>query len=292
MILLPPPGRGLSRAWTEEIGRLGEAAQLKAFTGAIVLVGCGSFGQPVLPLLVRDLGIEPAPLTVVTADQRGHALAERLGVRFILTALTTRAPRAADEFVSTWSIEGFLTEGTQPAELGGGTAKAALPTDGRRLTADGPWVYLLRPGVDVRVRSWAPAADPFVGYLITHMESLSIADHLTLREHWRIAYRPTVYYAYCPCPDTILSLHDLLARSFAPPPRSRILAEEIVSGQDELGVLLAGHPGRLLVRLATRHRGGAGHCAARQCHRAAGGCRDLGRLGGGLRAAKAWPGGA
>ena len=94
----------------------------------------------------------------------------------------------------------------------------------------------------MRVRSWAPAAGPFVGYLITHTESLSIADHLTLREQGRIAYRPTVYYADCPCPHAILSLHDLQARGFAPPPRARILAEEIVSGQDELGVLLAGHP--------------------------------------------------
>ena len=48
------------------------AAQLKAFAGDIVLVGCGSIGQTVLPLLVRDLGIEPARLTVVTADQRGR----------------------------------------------------------------------------------------------------------------------------------------------------------------------------------------------------------------------------
>ena len=52
--------------------------------------------------------------------------------------------------------------------------------------------------MDVRVRSWSPAAGPFVGYLITHMESLSIADHLTLREGGRIVYRPTVHYAYRP----------------------------------------------------------------------------------------------
>jgi homospermidine synthase len=74
------------------------------------------------------------------------------------------------------------------------------------------------------------------------MESLSIADHLTLREAGRIVYRPTVHYAYCPCPDSVLPLHELLARGFDPPPRQRILAKEIVAGQDELGVLLAGHP--------------------------------------------------
>ena len=381
------PWRGPSRV-VAETGRLGDFARLGGFTGDIVMVGCSSIGQAVLPLLVRDLGIELARLTVVTADRRGQSLADGLGVRFALAALTpdnlaevmgrylkagdfllnlsvevdslallrcasqlgalyldtgiepwpggytdpnltpserssqafraralalrqqigpgrptavicqganpglvsqlvklgllelaralgrpvmpppdavgwaglfrehgirtiqvsehdsqvSRTPRASDEFVSTWSVDGFLSEGSQPAELGWGTAEAALPADGRRPTADGPGVYLLRPGVDVRVRSWAPAAGPFVGYLITHMESLSIAEHLTLREQGRVVYRPTVHYAYCPCPDAILSLHDLLARGFAPPPRARILAEDIVSGQDELGVLLAGHP--------------------------------------------------
>ena len=36
--------------------------------------------------------------------------------------------------------------------------------------ATAPGIYLTRPGVDVRVRSWAPEAGPFIGYLITHME--------------------------------------------------------------------------------------------------------------------------
>ena len=272
---------------------MGEAAQLKAFTGAIVLVGCGSFGQAVLPLLVRDLGIEPARLTVVTADQRGHALAERLGVRFILTALTTRAPRAADEFVSTWSVEGFLTEGTQPAELGWGTAKAALPTDGRRLTADGPWVYLLRPGVDVRVRSWAPAADPFVGYLITHMESLSIADHLTLREQGgsstgRPFTTPIARARTRSCRST--SCWRAVSRRRR---GTRILAEEIVSGQDELGVLLAGHPrgafwfgSQLGIAEAPAI---VPHANVTALQVAAG---ILGGLAAAMRAAKAWLGGA
>jgi homospermidine synthase len=96
--------------------------------------------------------------------------------------------------------------------------------------------------MDVRVRSWTPAAGPFVGYLITHMESLSLADHLTLREAGRVVYRPTVHYAYRPCPDAVLSVQELLGRGFEPHPRQRILAGDIVHGEDELGVLLAGHP--------------------------------------------------
>jgi homospermidine synthase len=153
-----------------------------------------------------------------------------------------RTPKASDEFVSTWSVDGFLGEASQPAELGWGTSEGPLPRDGRNAPGDGPGIYLLRPGMDVRVRSWTPAAGPFVGFLITHMESLSIADHLTLRQGGRIVYRPTVHYAYRPCPGSVLSMHELVGRGFEPQPRQRVLAQDIVAGQDELGVLLAGHP--------------------------------------------------
>src|SRR6202023_1301964 len=36
-------------------------------------------------------------------------------------------PKAVDEFVNTWSIEGFYEEGTAPAELGWGTHERRLP---------------------------------------------------------------------------------------------------------------------------------------------------------------------
>jgi homospermidine synthase len=66
---------------------LDDITQLKGFAGNIVLVGCGSIGQAVLPPLVRDLGPRPARLTVVTADQRGRPVADGLGARFVLVAL-------------------------------------------------------------------------------------------------------------------------------------------------------------------------------------------------------------
>jgi homospermidine synthase len=193
--------------------------------------------------LAREVGVRARP----AAGAAGWArLFQALDVRTIHIAehdsQVGHIPKAADEFVGTWSVDGFLGEGSQPAELGWGTGEGALPRDGRHAPGDGPGIYLLRPGMDVRVRSWTPAAGPFVGFLITHMESLSIADHLTLRKQGRIVYRPTVHYAYRPCPDSVLSVHELVGRGFEPQPRQRVLTQDIVAGQDELGVLLAGHP--------------------------------------------------
>ncbi|CAG1018761.1 partial homospermidine synthase, partial [Burkholderiaceae bacterium] len=153
-----------------------------------------------------------------------------------------RERKAPGEFVNTWSCDGFVSEGRQPAELGWGSHERHFPPDGRRqehgsLAA----IYLNRPGAATRVRTWTPLAGPLHGFLITHGESVSIADHLTVGDRARPDYRPTVHYAYHPCDDAVLSIHELAGRNWEFQERQRILKDDIVSGRDELGVLLMGH---------------------------------------------------
>jgi homospermidine synthase len=104
---------------------------------------------------------------------------------------------------------------------------------------------LLRPGASTRVRSWTPQAGAQHGFLITHAESISIADYLTLGDDPASPeYRPTVHYAYHPCDDAVLSLHELAARNWRLQNARRVIKDEIVAGLDELGVLLMGHARR------------------------------------------------
>ena len=174
-------------------------------------------------------------------------LMKRLGVRGIHIAErdTQRAhtPKPHGVFVNTWSVEGFVAEGLQPAELGWGTHEKALPLEGRRHTSGcGAAIYLTRPGAETRVRSWTPITEGQVAFLVTHNESISIADYFTLRHAGRVVFRPTCHYAYHPCDDAVLSLHELAGRQWRPLGRWKILDEaEIVDGADELGVLLYGH---------------------------------------------------
>ena len=44
--------------------------------------------------------------------------------------------------------------------------------------------------------SWTPTAQAQHGFMITHNESISIADYFTLREGGKVVYRPTCHYAY------------------------------------------------------------------------------------------------
>ncbi|HSK40247.1 MAG TPA: saccharopine dehydrogenase C-terminal domain-containing protein, partial [Arenibaculum sp.] len=151
-------------------------------------------------------------------------------------------PKQSGEFVNTWSIDGFVGEGCQPAELGWGSHEKEMPADGyRHEFGAGAAIYLMRPGASTRVRTWTPLEGPFHGFLITHSESISIADYFTRHDGDAVSYRPTVHYAYHPCDDAVLSLHELAGKSWHMQPEKRLMMDEIVSGVDELGVLLMGH---------------------------------------------------
>ncbi len=356
------------------------------FPGRIVLIGFGSIGQGVLPLILRHIGIKPERMTIITAEDRGHEVAAQYGVKFVKEALTrenfrrildanvgrgdfvlnvsvdvssialvkycwergamyldtciepwaggytaptitvakrtnyalredalalrngnARAPTAVithganpglvshfvkqallniaadlgveasprnradwarlsqqlgvttihiaerdtqlssqpkrvNEFVNTWSVDGFVGEGSQPAELGWGTHERNFPRDGKRHDFGcGAAIYLMQPGAATRVRTWTPKSKNFMGFLITHGEAISIADYLSVKETLQPLYRPTVHYAYHPSDAAVLSVHEFQGRNWEIQDSKRIMMDDIVSGIDELGVLIAGH---------------------------------------------------
>jgi homospermidine synthase len=357
------------------------------FPGKLVMVGCGSIGQGVMPLILRHIGITADRITVVTSDQRGEKVAAEYGVRFVKQPLTkenfrgvlqplltrgdfllnlsvdvsslaliemcaeigslyldtciepwaggytdpnltpslrsnyalrenalklrkklgvgptavithganpglvshfvkqallniasdteldsgnptTRAewaalahklgikvmhvaerdtqvpsvPKHPGEFVNTWSVDGFVGEGMQPAELGWGAHEKQLPPNGRRheFGCDSA-IYLMQPGASTRVRTWTPLAGHFHGFLITHGESISLADFFTVKQDDKVAYRPTVHYSYHPSDSAVVSVHEFAGNNWRVQPKQRILMHEITDGIDELGMLLAGH---------------------------------------------------
>jgi homospermidine synthase len=202
------------------------------------------FVKQALLHIARDTGVQ---LARPVSRSDWATLMERLSVRVIHIAerdtQVANIPKQVGEFVNTWSIDGFIGEGSQPAELGWGTHERTFPLDGARHDFGGDAaIYLNRPGASVRVRSWTPLEGPFHGFLITHSESISISDYFTQTVDDTVRFRPTTHYAYHPCDDAVLSLHELAGKNWHPQPVSRLLMDEIVSGVDELGVLLMGHP--------------------------------------------------
>jgi len=175
------------------------------------------------------------------------ALMRELGVKGVHIAerdtQRAKSPKPQGVFVNTWSVEGFVSEGNQPAELGWGTHETWKPANAEEQTKGSRCaIFLLQPGADTRVRSWTPTAQAQFGFLVTHNEAISISDYYTVRENGEAVYRPTCHYAYHPANDAVLSLHEMWGNAGKVQERQHILDEnEIVDGIDELGVLLYGH---------------------------------------------------
>ncbi len=54
------------------------------FSGRFVMIGCGSIGQGVLPLILRHIDMGPGQITILTGDQRGRDVAHEYGVDFVV----------------------------------------------------------------------------------------------------------------------------------------------------------------------------------------------------------------
>jgi homospermidine synthase len=193
-----------------------------------------------------DLATGLKQTTAEPTDAAGWAtIARDMGVTLIqISERDTQAtdrPKRPNEFVNTWSIDGFIDELMQPTELSLGTAESDKPAGSHWHRRNSSSVYLHRPGGATFARSWLPSSGGFQGLLMTHDEVFSIADYLSLRQGSRFEYRPTVMFVYHPCDDAMLSALELEGRGWQPQPARRIISTEIVTGMDELGVLLAGH---------------------------------------------------
>ncbi|PRD42719.1 homospermidine synthase [Phyllobacterium phragmitis] len=182
-------------------------------------------------------------------DRDGWAkLMKKVGVKGIHIAerdtQSAKKPKPLDVFWNTWSVEGFISEGLQPAELGWGTHEKWMPKNAReQKKGHKAAIFLEQPGANTRVRSWCPTPGPQYGFLVTHNESISIAEFFTVRDKKdKVTYRPTCHYAYHPSNDAVLSLNEMFGAAGKPQPVQHVLEEnELANGIDELGVLLYGH---------------------------------------------------
>ena len=160
--------------------------------GGVTAVSCCGANPGMVSWFVKQALVDVATELGLTFDEpktreEWGRLMQRAGVKGIHIAerdtQRARDPKPRGVFVNTWSVEGFCSEGLQPAELGWGTHEKKMPANGRRheFGCDAA-IYLTQPGAATRVRSWTPTAQAQHAFMITHNEAISIADYFTLRE--------------------------------------------------------------------------------------------------------------
>ncbi len=228
------------------------AAKHKSPGGPTAVSTCGAnpgmvswFVKQALLDIARDTN---TPFNEPKSREGWGQLAHKLGVKGIHIAerdtQRSKNPKPMDVFVNTWSVEGFVSEGMQPAELGWGTHEKWMPENGRT-HADRLWCCDL----SAAARRQHPRAllVPDAGRAIRlpgHPQRVDLDRglfHRARRARTSI-YRPTCHYAYHPANDAVLSLHEIFGATGKMQQKWHILDEnEIVDGIDELGVLVYGH---------------------------------------------------
>ncbi len=199
--------------------------------------------------LIKDKkakGARAKKITALIEDRQFNLLAQELGVKVIHCSerdtQITDQPKQIDEFVNTWSIEGFREEGTTTSEMGWGTHEKTLPKHAFQHKS-GPknQICLAQMGMNVWVRSFVPDSWNILGMVVRHGEAFTISDKLTVWKNGKAVYRPTMHYAYCPCDEAIASLNEMRGYNYHLNENQRIMNDEITAGADVLGALLMGH---------------------------------------------------
>lgn len=194
--------------------------------------------------IARDLGLE---FDLPKTRPEWAELMRRAGVKGVhvseFDGQRTSLPKRKHAFYNTWSVEGLIAEGWQPAELGVGTHERWLPETAREHSyGTRAGIYLLQPGATTRVFSWCPGPGAKQGLLIAHYESVSLPDYFSVVESDELVYRPTVHYAYRPSNAALLSLQDYYGANDRAQREHIVLEpEDITEGSNEMGVLLYGH---------------------------------------------------
>ncbi|MGB6976622.1 MAG: saccharopine dehydrogenase NADP-binding domain-containing protein [Gammaproteobacteria bacterium] len=204
------------------------------------------FVKQALLNLAAQQGIQDKP----KSSEGWARLAKNLKVQTIHIAerdtQTATLSRSSNEFVNTWSPNGFMFEAAEFSNFAWGTHEAALPAPNTRKLSDNlsPYCQMIELNIisaQARAKSWVPSVGDIHGYVIPHAESFSIAELLTLRDREannRIVYQPTVHYVYQPSVLAVASLQDFIANKQRFLERKKLLMEEIEGGIDELGVLI------------------------------------------------------
>ena len=76
---------------------------------------------------------------------------------------------------------------SRPSSAGARTRSGCRKNGYKHKTGCQAAIYLTQPGANTRVRSWTPTAKAQYGFLVTHNESISIADYFTLRNGRKVS---------------------------------------------------------------------------------------------------------
>lgn len=182
-------------------------------------------------------------------------MAQSLNIKAVLcTEKDTQEPiipRKSGEFVNTWSVLGFLSEGDEVVQIGNHLPVSEPATNIPSLLKLQPIYYRQKTspqyncsriyrqsGFNTLSHSIVPSGE-IEGYVIPHGESDTLACYLTEKTNQKPTYRPFTYYVYQPCPSAIESIKEHLNEPTKELTIRTLYGPDIKpNGKDEVGALI------------------------------------------------------
>jgi homospermidine synthase len=204
---------------------------------AVVCMGC----NPGNVSIWARIGVDMLSKIYNAKEENQARNAQKIGIQTIHVterdSQKSSVPKDDHEYCNTWSSDGesYTEEILSCVEGSWGTHEKNVPKDMLSINED-KYFVLNKTAAYVYAQSYVPLNGRFIGNIVPHEECYTIGENLTVRENTKIIYKPTVFYVYHPCNDARMSIEELKDRNAQLQPKYRLLAKELISGRDELGV--------------------------------------------------------
>lgn len=213
-----------------------------------------------LEYIVKTQFKKDKTLNVLLKEYKFNEIARLLGLKEIHVNDIDNQ-KVNDEFnknklYSTWSADSFFFEMLSEATANIGTSEhIEYEQECKKIDLKNGFLEFKDIALDKMGKTYYPKGK-FVGFLVPHEETITIAKALEVKNETEVIYRPTVIFLYLPCTFAVGFLkfarvsHDLtntntenqIIRGFKYPQATQIIYKEQISyGTEYVGVLLLGN---------------------------------------------------
>ena len=148
-------------------------------------------------------------------------------------------PKTENTYRNTWSTTSgaYYEEGLAPVEISLGTHEKKNKLNKKSISIKDNYLVWNKKAFYVYAQSWIPFYGRYIGNIVRHEEAFTIGRNLSLfNSNDKIKYKPSIYYIYHPCDETVSSICELKEKNDEPQTEFKLLANDIVDGRDLLGL--------------------------------------------------------
>lgn len=186
-------------------------------------------------------------------DNKFNLLAYELNVKMVhvndIDLQNIKENFKENKLVSTWCVDSFFFELLSEATQNIGTYETNINKDEcNLLDYDKGFVEYKKLAVDMPCKTYY-SNGKFIGYLVPHEETITIANSLEVKNNDKVIYRPSVMFIYSPCflanqylinSKTNLENENIVRNHIYPNEWEIVYEDKIKDGTEYVGVLIIG----------------------------------------------------